>query len=137
MPPSARQRLLAVGVGLLALGAVGWRLFGLYSVPSRWDQFLQPTRDFLEAAARRDSAALSRLVLSPATVVSTLQAVSQSPASFSALGPLELMKGRRTGDTTRVVFINGGCRNHMVTFTFVGTGAGARVKEFSPPCSGR
>jgi hypothetical protein len=106
-------------------------------VPSLWDQFEKPARDFLEAAAGHDSGRLRELVVSPAAVASILRNVTQNPMSFRPVGPLVLMKGRRAGDTTYVVFLNQGCRNHMVTFTFVGSGAGIRIRDFTPPCSSR
>src|SRR6185295_18675675 len=100
------RRFLVVGAGLAATAAVGWWLSGLYSVPSPWDEFELPAREFLEAAAGRDSARLRQLVVSPAVVASALRSVAEDSASFSTLGPLVLTKGRRTGDTTRVVFLN-------------------------------
>ncbi|MEO8448661.1 MAG: hypothetical protein ABI647_02650 [Gemmatimonadota bacterium] len=136
MPQPKVQRVLAVSAGILAAGAIGWWLLGLYSVSSPWDQFEKPAREFFEAAVARDSGRLKRLA-SPAALAFVLERAAQDSGSFSVLGPLVAMKGRRTGDTSRVVFLNGGCRNHMVTITFVGLGKAAKVRDFTPPCAVR
>ena len=127
-----------VGRGLLLLAVlglatgVGWRFMTLYTGP--WASFARPMREFLTAAAAQDSTRLRQLSESEAVVRRTLAAAQERPQQVG-LDHLRLISGRRTGDTTRVIFLHTACSGNMLLVTFRGFGSTARVQDIGLPCS--
>ena len=128
---SARRALILLAVLAVVL-LLGKRFLTLYTGP--WASFVRPTRAYLAAAAAHDSTRLRELGACDSLVQRTLAAASERPEQV-ALDHLRLISGRRSGDTTRVIFLHTSCSGNMLVLTFRGSGSNARVQDISLPCS--
>jgi len=72
-----------------------------YSVRSRWQPYVQPARQYLQAALRRDSAALTRQSVSAAPVAWALHAARTAPETL-AVWAAALRPATGRGGATRL-----------------------------------
>ena len=106
-----------------------------YSVRSPWDAYTKPAKRFLQAALKRDSAALSRQSGSLAPVVWALEAARSRPESLMAVArDAEAWTGQRRGDTADVLLSAEACSRHPIWIRFVGAGDRMKVLRASSAC---
>jgi hypothetical protein len=128
----------AGGIGLLLLAMVAILLWlqpdSVFS-PDR--PYSEAARRFLRTALAHDSLGLQRQAVSPEPVRWALRAAREDSAALAMWAERLLPHvGRRSGDTTTVVFETGThtCYLQPVTMTFVGEASGARVLGASSDC---
>jgi hypothetical protein len=124
---------LTLLAGLLCAAAL-W-LLQPYTVRSPWAVYTRPAQQFLAAAVKRDSAALSRQSGSTAPVVWALQAARTRPESLMAVArDAEAWTGQRRGDTADVLLSAEACSRHPIWLRFVGSGARMKVLGATSAC---
>jgi hypothetical protein len=105
-----------------------------YSVISPWHAYTKPVRRFLGAAARRDTAELTRQSLGVTAVQWALAAAQRRPESLAYWARhAEAWTGSHRGDTVEV-FVdapNSGCD---LVVKFVGPAGTAKVEGASSAC---
>jgi hypothetical protein len=122
---------LLIGV----LGAVALWILQPYTVRSPWEVYTRPAQRFLEAALKRDSAALSRQSGSIAPVVWALKAARARPESLMAVArDAEAWTGQRRGDTADVLLSAEVCSRHPIWLRFVGSGDQLKVLGATSTC---
>jgi hypothetical protein len=124
---------------VLAVIVVTVLLVQPYSVRSRWQPYVQPARQYLQAALRRDSAALTRQSVSAAPVAWALHAARTAPETLAVWAAvLRPATGRQWGDTTDVVFETSTevCEFRPILMRFVGADRTPRVLMASSRCFG-
>jgi hypothetical protein len=124
--------LIFLGVLLAALV-----VFQPYSADWPGSAFAEPTRRYVRAAIRQDSAALVRLSTSESAVRWALAAARRHPDTLSFWkGRIQAWTGERTGDTTEVFVYppEGQCEEKPLVLRFVSSGTAARVLEASSRC---
>ncbi|HEX3232887.1 MAG TPA: hypothetical protein VHR41_01735 [Gemmatimonadales bacterium] len=110
-----------------------------YTVRSPWDAYTRPAQQFLRAAIRRDSLALTRQSGSVTPVVWALAAARTQPESLKVWArDAEAWTGKRRGDTADVLLSTATavCSRHPIWLRFVGSGEQARVVRASSACFG-
>src|SRR6185437_879648 len=70
-------------LAVVAVTALAVLLVQPYSVPSPWQSYVQPARQYLQAALRGDSAALARQSVSGAPVAWALHAARTAPETLA------------------------------------------------------
>ena len=129
-------------LAMLALGAVGAAiiLFQPYSADWPGTAYADPSRRYIRAAIRQDSAGLARLSVSAAPVIWALDAARAHPDSLALWKRrIAAFVGDLRGDTAEVfVYPPGGaCGESPLVLRFVGAGRGARVLAANSTCWGR
>jgi hypothetical protein len=120
---------------LLGVAAVLW--VQPYTVFSPYGSYSDPARQFLRAALLHDSLALQRQAGSPGPVKWALDAARANPQDLAiwaqALRPLN---GRRTGDTTVVVFQTSTrtCYLRPLVVSFAASLGRPRILKMSSSC---
>jgi hypothetical protein len=123
--------LTLAAAGLLAAVVLTWQP---YSTTSPWDVYTTPARQFLRAAARHDSAQLSRMSLGATTVQWAVTAAEHHPDSLAYWARhAEAWTGTQHGDTAQVfVWVrNSGCN---LVLQFVGLAQAAKIGRASSAC---
>ncbi len=108
-----------------------------YSVTSPWSVYTKPAQQYLQAALRRDSLALTRQSASLAPVVWALDAGREHPEALAVWArEAEAWTGARGGDTAEVVLSTSSqvCIEHPIWLRFVGSGDSMRVLRISSSC---
>ncbi len=123
------RAFVVMAFGALA-GLLIWRIPHLYE--GRWESFVGPAREFLEAGAARDSARLVRLGASPAAIERALTTASKHPEQL-VIGRFRVISGTRSGDTVQVRFFYPACSGNVLIITFR-AGGRAQVADVSLPC---
>jgi hypothetical protein len=124
-------------LAVVAVTALAVLLVQPYSVPSPWQSYVQPARQYLQAALRGDSAALARQSVSGAPVAWALHAARTAPETLAIWAAvLRPATGRHWGDTTDVVFETSteACEFRPILMRFVRTDGAARVLTATSRC---
>jgi hypothetical protein len=122
-----------------ALFAAAVLTFQPYSADWPGTAYAKPARQFVRAALRQDSAALSRLSASAAPVRWALAVARSRPDSLASWARRpEAWTGERRGDTAEVFLYPSGapCARAPIALRFVGSGDRARVLSASSACLG-
>jgi hypothetical protein len=124
--------LVFLGILLLALVLVQ-----PYSADWPGSAFAEPTRRYIRAAMRQDTAALVRLSTSESAVRWALAAARRHPDTLTRwTSRIQAYTGERRGDTTEVFVYppEGVCEEVPIVLRFVSSGTAARVLEASSRC---
>jgi hypothetical protein len=126
---------------LIFLGILLTALFVLQPYSADWPSaYSEPARQYIRAAIRQDSAALTRLSTSESPVRWALAAARRHPERLTIWkGRLEAWTGERRGDTTEVFVYPSGwaCDQEPIVLRFVSSGAAPKVVEASSECLDR
>jgi hypothetical protein len=124
----------------VVLGLLGAALVVLQPYTADWPgtEYAKPARQYIRAALRQDSAALTRLSAS-ATAVSWGLDAGRAHGDLLGLwrGRIQAYTGERRGDTTEVFVYPSGrrCGEAPIVLRFVGSGGGnARVWQAGSTC---
>jgi hypothetical protein len=115
-------------------------VFQPYSVTSPWSAYTAPAQRYLQAAMRRDSAALVQQSISAAPVEWGLKAARLYPDSLAVWArEAQVWTGGRWADTAEVLLSTPTdvCSRHPIWLRFVGTGDRAKVVRAWSACFDR
>jgi hypothetical protein len=108
-----------------------------YSADWPGSAYTGPSRRYIRAAMRQDSAELSRLSTSESPVRWALAAARRHPGTLTHwTGRFQAFTGPRTGDTTEVFVypLSKACEEQPIVLRFVSSGAAPKVVEARSEC---